>query len=41
MSLPDYHGNSIANLMTSIIAGLEGETDIYRPLTALDPNSLV
>ena len=40
MTVPDYEGNGIVNLMASIIAGRGGETLGYAPLTALAPQSI-
>jgi arylsulfatase A-like enzyme len=40
MVLPDYHGGSIVNLMSSIIAALGGDAGIYPPLRGLDPAEL-
>ncbi|MFN0314426.1 MAG: alkaline phosphatase family protein [Burkholderiales bacterium] len=37
MTLPDYAGGSIANLMSSIAAGLGSPPGLYRTLTAFDP----
>ena len=40
MPLPDYHGGSIANLMTSLIAALGGEPSRYPELRELEPSKL-
>lgn len=40
MPLPDYHGGSIVNLMTSLVLGCGGEADIYPPLRDLPPEEV-
>lgn len=40
LNIPDYHGGSIANLMSSIIAARGGEVGLYPPLAGLDSDSL-
>ena len=40
MTVPDYQGGGIVNLMASIIAGRGGETLGYAPLTALASQSI-
>ncbi len=40
MSLPDYNGGSIVNLMASLIVALGGEESLYPPLRMLPPASL-
>lgn len=37
MELPDYHGGSIVNLMSSLQMGLGGEAHDYRPLHQFGP----
>jgi len=37
MTLPDYHGGSIVNLMASLQVGLGGTAHPYPPLRLLDP----
>ena len=39
--IPDYHGGSIVNLMSSIIASFGGKTPIYPGLRAFDQGRLV
>ena len=39
LTLPDYHGGSLVNLMSSITTALGGSSD-YAPLTALPPQAL-
>lgn len=38
MTLPDYHGGSIVNLMTSILLALGGANPLYPPLRGLNPS---
>lgn len=40
MSVPDYHGGSIVNLMASFIGALGGEEALYPPLRELDAGAL-
>lgn len=40
MSIPDYHGGSIVNLMASLIGALGGEEELYPPLRGLEPKAL-
>jgi hypothetical protein len=40
MVLPDYQGNSLVNLMSSILAALGDETSPYPPLTELPSSAL-
>ena len=37
MIVPQYRGGSIINLMSSIVAGLDGPPSLYDPLAALPP----
>ncbi len=38
--LPDYHGGSIVNLMSSLIQGLGGTVTQYKPLACLPPEEI-
>jgi hypothetical protein len=40
MALPDYHGGSVVNLMSSIIAAFGGENPPYLPLSQLAGSAL-
>lgn len=40
MSLPDYHGGSIVNLMASLVEGLGGGATAYAPLRLLPPGEV-
>jgi len=40
MSLPDYRGGSIVNLMASLVQARGGDPGIYPPLRELDPQAL-
>ncbi len=40
MVLPDYHGRSLVNLMSSLAIALGGEAQLYPPLHVLAPSEL-
>lgn len=41
MIVPQYRGGSIINLMSSIVAALDGSPSLYDPLAALPPTRMV